>query len=106
MPKEATLMECGHTAQAVDSKGNPCCVICVLITPELDKKARTPATPPDLTGRFARCSYDRPGSGGGGKYRKHEDGDSIRPTTLSLAFLELKPDAQWDDYYCGCWGWD
>jgi hypothetical protein len=106
------LMKCGHVAQGFDEDRSPVCVICF----GLDAGATEVVSPPDLVDRQARCVYDIPGKGGGGKWRKHTDGDSIVPTKMSLAFLELEPEVGWkphrrafngfDAYYCGCWGWD
>ena len=47
------LMKCGHSANALDSDGQPCCAICAGVHPEAyvveDK-------PPDLKGRLAQCT--------------------------------------------------
>ena len=115
---DPVMMKCGHAANATRD-GEPACVICFGIKDGATEVAETPS----LDGRLMRCTYDQPGKGGGGKYRKHEDGDSVRPTEMGAAFLELRPDGGWgegkkrrtydwdawdkyDRFYCGCWGWD
>jgi len=27
-------------------------------------------------------------------------------SSLKLPFFKHKPDSDYDEYYCGCWGWD
>ena len=44
----------------------------------------------DLTGRFAKCSYC----------------GRIESSTNHLAFLRHCPKNDYDEYYCGCRGWD
>jgi hypothetical protein len=82
------MMKCGHAANATDGKtGKPCCVICIGIKPGADIVDDVPS----LEGRFAVCSY-----GNHGKV----------PSSTNLAFFSHKPNAPFDDYYCGCRGWD
>lgn len=45
---------------------------------------------PDLTGRKAKCSY----------------GDKIVDSKWSLPFFNYRPGKEFDEYYCGCWGWE
>ena len=87
------MMACGHTAQAVDAEGRPACAICVGRKPEARRVADSP---PDLTGREARC--------GGAQLRKRCRGPV--PSATGLAFFGHRPDAKFDTYYCGCDGWD
>lgn len=75
------LMKCGHTANA-ESNGKPCCVICNCFEIEENK--------PDLTGRKAIC---------------HDCGKK-RDSSYDLPFFEYKPNEPYDEYYCGCMGWD
>lgn len=104
MKADPPMMMCGHAANALDIKTNrPSCVICMSTRSDL---ATTINPDYSFEKREARCAYDQPGAGGGGKYRKHTDGDSITPARMSLAFFESKPNEKWDRYYCGCWGWD
>ena len=44
----------------------------------------------DLTGRHAKCTYC----------------GRIAPSTNSLAFFCHHPKNDYDEYYCGCRGWD
>jgi hypothetical protein len=59
------------------------------------------------TGRFAYCAYTHrnPGTHDGGGRNGGVPVDGLRPA-LGAAFLESKPDAEFDTYYCGCFGWD
>jgi hypothetical protein len=79
----ATLMKCGHSANATQRPDNtPCCVICGCNEVENDK--------PDLSGRTAWCTYC-------GKSRESNYG---------LPFFRHQPTHKVDSYYCGCRGWD
>ena len=44
----------------------------------------------DLTGRHAKCTYC----------------GRIEPSTNALAFFQHHPKNDYDEYYCGCRGWD
>ena len=84
------MLKCGHAANAHverDGKSIPCCAICAGISAGYDE---IDDSPPDLSGRKARCSYC-----------KH-----IVDSGTSLAFFEYRPTEQYDNYYCGCRGWD
>ena len=85
--KDSPMMECGHAANAEDSKGNPCCAVCVGIHPGAEKVAKNP---PDLTGRMAKCTYC----------------SATVPSSPKLPFFEYCPQIERDSYYCGCRGWD
>jgi hypothetical protein len=91
MSKDIIFMQCGHTANATtkNDDGNeiPCCVLCCSRN---DLASKTVVTPPDITGRKARCSYCY--------LTVNSDFD--------LAFFECRPDHEFDCYYCGCRGWD
>ena len=120
------MMECGHTANASNSNGDPVCVICIGSDPGAVIVARNL---PDLSNRQAKCMCDK-----------------IVPSELGLAFFEyLGPDSprsheqckcgyyevahkgqntgswvknpidhpfeehgpyEYDNYFCGCAGWD
>ena len=80
------MMECGHASNAIDDKGDPCCAICAGIGAGYNVVAKTP----DLKGRLARCSYCR----------------KTAPSNIDLPFFTHIPDKDYDDYYCGCRGWD
>lgn len=119
------LLKCGHRAQAIDDKGNPSCVIC-WPSPE----AKIVDETPNLEGRRARCSYFKscgsekdsslslpffnylgPGSRWSREKCKHcwyfkmaHTNEAERPIT-DHEFEPAGP-AEFDDYYCGCHGWD
>jgi len=76
-----TMMKCGHVANT--ERG---CVICFGITPGAEE---INYSPPDLTGRKAKCEC-------GG----------LRDSDTRLPFFEHRPDQDTDLYYCGCRGWD
>lgn len=92
-----TLMGCGHTAQGTTVSGEPVCVICYGIregaTTVIEEK-------PSLEGRRAIC-------GSRGKYGcAAPDANKTVPSDYNLAFFTHQPEAPYDHYYCGCWGWD
>lgn len=74
-------MKCGHTANA-ERNGKPYCVICGCDEVQEEK--------PNLDGRKAKCSWC-------GK---------ITDSSTTLAFFRHKPESEYDEYYCGCYGWD
>lgn len=84
------LMKCGHVSNAITLEGEPVCVICApdetsyLVDREIldDNDA--------LKGRKARCSY----------CGKQVDSNWFLP------FFHCKPNESFDEYYCGCGGWD
>ena len=83
-------MKCGHTANATDAHGYPVCVICLGIkegATEIDHEVHGNE---GLEGRKARCPY----------CKKTTD------SRWELPFFEHKPNAEYDEYYDGCFGWD
>ena len=80
------MMKCGHSANATDADGKPCCAICIWLDPNAQI---VDDAPPDLTGRFATCY-----------------GHSKVPSSSNLAFFKHHPNKVEDEYYCGCMGWD
>ena len=97
----AVLMKCGHSSNGVrESDGAPVCVICYGIVAGADEVA---TEVPSLEGRRARCSYCREPS---------EDARNVghRPegvqSDFKLPFFSHQPDRDFDEYYCGCFGWD
>lgn len=82
----ATMMQCGHSTNATNSQGQPCCVICIGIHPGADVVAATP----DLGMRQSRCDYCK----------------STRPSKLSLPFFSHRPKMEFDSHYDGCRGWE
>lgn len=79
------MMKCGHSGQAVDSKGNPVCTICGV--PEAYIIAEDQ---PNLEGRIAKCWCC----------------NNTESSSLRLASFEYKPTEAMDGFYCGCRGWD
>lgn len=105
------LMKCGCAAQGVcNAKGGvkydppiPCCVIhdCIEMAEVV----------PDLTGRIAKCHYKSCKVNLERKRDTHygkldESGRSFAPSSLDLPFFEYKPTKEFDEYFCGCMGWD
>jgi hypothetical protein len=93
--KNKPMMKCGHVANAVMADKKPACVICnctSLSEQEID-----------LTDRKARCTYY-------GRTFTHKGRmvtcTSENKSSTSLPFFKHKPENQYDEYYCGCWGWD
>ena len=84
------LMKCGHTANARSADDKPSCVICIGIHPGA---SIVDDAPPSLDGRIAKCSYKRVCK-------------SAQPSNLALAFFAHHPNQEFDEYYCGCQGWD
>lgn len=81
------MMKCGHAANATDHRtSKPCCAICVGIVSGYDQVA----DPIDLSDRRARCAYCK----------------TTQPSSTDLAFFGHMPERKFDDYYCGCRGWD
>jgi len=84
------LMKCGHTANAHkildDGTSIPSCVICNC--DEIQEER------PSLEGRYAVCSGCKKTPANTTKSR------------YDLPFFEYRPNEKFDNYYCGCWGWD
>ena len=82
------IMRCGHSANstkqiAVDDE-IPYCVICDCDEVYMDIESFA------SQGRKAKCFYC----------------DKIEDSRPTLAFYKLRPDKPYDEYYCGCEGWD
>lgn len=91
MSKKTPMMKCGHSANAVDSNNNPICAICFGIS----EGATVISTETiSLSGRKARCIY----------YGTLCDGET--DSRLTLAFFFHRKGEEYDEYYCGCQGWD
>lgn len=96
------MMACGHAANAV-SNGKPVCVICS----GLSNAAETVVETPNLEGRMAVCSYARNGKPHtGGSRQRFVGAPAPVPSSTNLPFFKRVPDGEFDEYYCGCWGWD
>lgn len=92
------MMDCGCAAQGIDGNGNPVCVVHAIVD---GTKGRIQTQAPDLEDRQARCGYDH-----GAGCPKNKGRDSRVSSAMTLAFFKYQPDSEYDDYYCGCWGWN
>lgn len=112
-PDTPPMMDCGHAANGVqvleDGTRIPVCVIDAIARPDDREYGTRVVETPVLTDRKARCAYF------GRKPHKNESNYGCRgaetcdcepPSKLGLPFFEHKPDAGFDTFYCGCWGWD
>ena len=104
------MMKCGHAANATtkrDGKDIQCCVICSGIRDGWDEiELET-----NLNGRRARCSYyQKHCRRGSCDYGGTSQADGIcrcdTSSSTGLPFFELKPNAPFDEFYCGCHGWN
>ena len=87
-----TMMKCGHAANGYAVVGGekvPACVICAMGRPN-EPAVTVDDNPPDLSQRQAKCSYCH----------------CVKPSGGDLAFFSHKPGREFDDFYCGCRGWD
>ena len=82
------MMACGHASNSYMTKEDgsriPACVICGCLTVD-ESYAGIPE------GRQAKCN---------------ECGKAVAFSRLDLPFFKACPDRPFDEYYCGCWGWD
>lgn len=107
------MLECGHAANAHDSEGKPSCAICVGLHPGAKIVA---VNPPDLSTRRARCDYFSKGTAKGRGLRCSNEcnygGNSEttckceQPSSSDLPFFKHRPSEPFDEFYCGCWGWN
>lgn len=87
-------MKCGHADNAVlvqkDGSKIPFCAICNCgeIAKEITESTE------GLKERTAVCLQHKSG------------GNKPVPSNWNLPFFQYKPNNQYDEYYCGCWGWD
>ena len=82
---ENKLMKCGHVANAI-YEGKICCAICAPKKEAFEEVEELPSE----KGRKARC------------FLCNKEVDS----NWDLPFFEYKPNSKFDEYYCGCRGWD
>lgn len=80
------IMMCGHRANAVDKSGNPLCAICFPSKESITIMNSSPS----FEGRMAKCTYC----------------NNIKPSSYDLPFFTPMPNRPYDDFYCGCRGWD
>lgn len=78
-------MKCGHVGNAKDPYGNPICAICG--STEVEKECSGSI---GLKGRKARCVY----------------GDNEVKSKWSLPMFKYCPEEEYDEFYCGCYGWN
>lgn len=78
---EKIIMKCGCVANATYN-GKPYC-----FTHDCDQVEKNF---PDLSNRIAKCSM----------CNNHEK------SSENLPFFRHRPDCDFDDYYCGCGGWE
>ena len=102
------MMKCGHAANATNGKGEPCCVICAGFTPDAEI---VDTAVPDLTGRTAKCVHKGCYNTWKRKRDTHygefgPDGQSFAPSSTNLPFFKHCPEKDYDEYFCGCFGWD
>jgi hypothetical protein len=124
MKDKIVMMKCGHAANAVHigkngAQDTPCCAICSGIDVRGDEVAETPS----LENRKARCTYWgktidwKRISCGWNASQNHKF--SPRPenasenvcycetdSDMSLPFFSHDADKKYDEFYCGCLGWD
>ena len=113
------LMKCGHAANGLhvlpDGTKEPSCVICAGIPSVGDGYKTVDESPPSLEGRMSRCSYYKPGfKCACGKdhcppnHNEQHGGNypAVAPSSTSLPFFSHRPDNEFDQHFCGCWGWD
>lgn len=81
------MMACGHAANARRGDGTLCCALCQT------EKSTIIVDTPDLASRRARCSY-------------HSTCKAESPSATNLPFFRYRPEHAYDEYYCGCYGWD
>jgi hypothetical protein len=80
------IMACGHAPSGADKEGCPICAICVGITAKAELR-QTVSIP---ISRQAKCSHC----------------GSYAPSVENLAFYQYKPNEEYDEFYCGCAGWN
>lgn len=109
---DAKVMKCGHSANAVDGEGNPCCAICAGIDPRAYEVDDTYIQDPK---RKARCTYYGKNVGNT-KYGYNECSECAEQednkchceklSSPDLAFFTSHPDKEFDEFYCGCHSWN
>jgi hypothetical protein len=106
------VMKCGHVANSLGKPAHyvgepiPACAICSCF--------EIAETQPDLSKRKARCSYygQKLGRRGGCDHPKEvHSADNIcwceaESDNVRLLFFKHNPEKEFDEFYCGCFGWD
>lgn len=84
------LMKCGHADNATLTTGQEAIPVCAIYgCTEIEKQIENYTE--GLEGRYAKCTMGEHG---------------IVPSRWNLPFFEYRPDNKYDNYYCGCRGWD
>ena len=121
----ATMLSCGHAANATDQDGKPSCAICAF-----NGSKAVPVEPPDLKGRYARCGCGRTvpstldgslaffefrGDGSHSakdicrncSYAENAHTPEVMQRNNALNCKDFEPHGafEFDNYYCGCRGW-
>lgn len=82
------MMKCGHASNMKDKHGNVICGICNC------KEVLGECNDDALKGRRAICN-------------QHKNGvPTPVPSSWQLPFFKYRPEAEYDTYYCGCYGWE
>lgn len=83
-------MKCGHVSNAfIGNTNKPCCAICAP-DPEAFVIDHEVFENKGLKGRKAKCRWC----------------NKTTESNWRLPFFKYRPDKDYDDYYCGCGGWD
>ena len=90
MDQKFYLMQCGHVGNSHDLYGNPLCAICFGINDGADIIEKECVKNIGLEGRIAKCTY----------------GDKTTKSKWSLPMFKYCPEEEFDEYYCGCYGWN
>lgn len=88
-------MKCGHVSSAYDADNEPMCVICAGIHIGCNQIDMACSGTVGLEGRVARCNDHKQGGGSG-----------VALSRWELPFFKYCSNQKYDEYYCGCWGWD
>lgn len=78
------LMECNCVAQGTTKEGKPICLT------HMERRIKREI--PQLKDRLAKCMYGCKGS--------------VTESSVTLPFFVYQPDNRYDQYYCGCYGWE
>jgi hypothetical protein len=83
-------MKCGHIADSHDPYGNPVCSSCTEFNNKADEIEKECVGNVGLEGRLAKCVY----------------GDNKTVSRWELSGFNYFPENEFDEYYCGCYGWN
>lgn len=99
MTHKIILMKCGHVARAYHSvTKKPFCPVC-LCDAEMSEM-------PNLANRTARCyNFGHEVISKISRYSRFVCNTECA-SDLNLPFFKYQPDNKYDQFYCGCEGWD